>query len=205
MRSIAFVVAMALLITPSVLVLGALAEDDEFDRTSAGQTGQVQYVTSEGTVTVDLPDGFYLILKSYIDELELWAIETAKTDSDCTYIPALTAGDESVDCPGHIMKIVWGKNGEPGYGLEDSIDGMKNEIGGDGSYTETASGETAWLIAGNEDTESNGFYGAVIDYSDDENKWMQVVVVKITEEGSPSESMTPEEFKSFIESISIEK
>jgi len=174
----------------------------EYDVSSAGQTGQIEYATHEGTVRVNLPTGFYLVSKysSNGGELGLYLghIAAAKTAPGCVHVSNPPGGKY---CPGHALDIMWGKLSNSGEDLNSWIDFERNYFGDNGSYTETASGNTAWMVFGNES--SNGRYAAFVDYSDDKNKWLRVTVNPITSIGSPQQSMTPKEFKDFVESINI--
>jgi len=183
----------------ALILLGAIMpyEAQEADESSARQTGQIEYATPQGTVTVNLPAGFYLVNKFGAEGT--WVMETAKTASDCTcsHFP----GRATTFCPGHELLIMWGKLGNSGEDLEWWINFFKKSIGNDGGNTKTASGQMAWWVARSEST--NGWYGALVDYSDDKSKWLSIIVQPIPVEGSPSQSMTPREFKNFVESINI--
>jgi tetratricopeptide (TPR) repeat protein len=165
----------------------------EYDNSSFGQTGQVKYATPEGTVTVNLPAGFYLRLKFGADGV--WSIHTAKTASNCVY-------REEATCPGHALEIMWGKLSTASDDtMQSRIAEAKKEFGNDGFYTKTASGQTAWMVVGNK--RSNGRYAAYVTYSDDKSKWMFITIVPMTDRFQQPQSLTPNEFKDFVESINI--
>jgi len=139
MRSIAFIAAMILLITLSVLVLGALAEEaksweDEYgayDASSEGLTGKFQYEMFEGTATIILPLEYPLhhtFAGKEKGEWWTWSIE------------ARTSGED------YDNLIVTSYPGS----FQDKIDeaiayNSENNNPNEGRYIETASGYKAWI------------------------------------------------------------
>ncbi|WP_348303341.1 hypothetical protein [Methanothrix sp.] len=156
----------------------------EYDTSSFGQLGRVEYDTPEGDVVVDLPDGFYLRHKLGMDSDGIWSISAAKTEPDCIYF------DEPV-CPGYSLDITWGK-------WDDDFDSWIDLTGGyNGTWITTASGHMAWVVSGEE-----GQYAALVKYSDDEHKFMRAMIIPITT-NAPALSIDRQEFEKFVKSIDI--
>lgn len=158
----------------------------EYDTSSFGQLGRVEYDTPEGDVVVDLPEGFYLRHKLGMDSDEIWSIAAAKTEPDCIYV------DRAV-CPGYALDITWGK-------WDEDFDSWIGFTGGhDGTWIKTASGHMAWVVSGDD---MEGRYVALVKYSDDEHKFMRAWIIPITTD-APALSIDRQEFEKFVKSIDI--
>ncbi|MCK9566989.1 MAG: hypothetical protein M0Q43_13200 [Methanothrix sp.] len=156
----------------------------EYDTSSFGQLGRVEYNTPGGDVVVDLPEGFYLRHKLGSPSDGLWSISAAKTEPDCIYV------DRAV-CPGYALDITWGKWDED----FDSWIGFTD--GYDGTWIKTASGHMAWVVSGD-----GGRYAALVKYSDDEHKFMRAWIISITEDRLDLR-IDRQEFEEFVKSIYI--
>jgi hypothetical protein len=168
---------------------------------SAGQTGLIKYATSEGTVIVDLPVGFYLTHTFGSVTDHMWSIDARKNGTGMKY---------------QALTITWGHPGSFKKKIEDTLayqSEINNPLGG--RYLKTFSGHDAWIMdwKGYEPGYPNssnledmgGRHLAYVDYTVGGSEFMQIRQVPGTEDSLPQEGMPSKEFEDFVKSINIKR
>lgn len=175
MNAMQFVFTLQTALCMSALVLGASAEPTEYD-------------TPYGIITFNLPIGYYMDVEEPFSEDEAFVFD----DSTGWSLKALKDGLNG-EIKSYYLNI---------QGYDAEFESKVDEFGGNDveeSYTETASGNEAW-IGLSKDFE--GRYNAFVDLSDD--KVIQINSVPKSDSTQPQAGMTADQFKEFVESISID-
>lgn len=144
MKAMLFVLAISITLCMSALVQG----DDTSNST--------KYSTPDGTIMFNLPEGYYMNVdepfsdnEAFVSEVG-WSIEALKDGSNGkpkSYYLTITAYDEGGVDNAFALKV------------DEDIEYNQGKV--EGSYTKTASGQTAWIGAGKGEIE--GRYSAYID------------------------------------------
>jgi hypothetical protein len=159
----------------SALVLGASAQPTEYD-------------TPDGTITFILPAGYYMNDDEPFSEDEAFVYE----DGTGWSLEALKDGLNGEEKSYHLNILA----------SDAEFESKVDEFGGndvDESYTETASGNKAWIGLSKE---FEGRYNALIDLSND--KVILINSIPKSDSTQPQAGMTADQFKEFVESISID-